>query len=948
MQLTSDFTPSASQASSAQAVKAQAFQLGSLLSTTSNPGALLFTADKASSASEQAVATDKAAGTGTKTAAQAEQDAKAIAEATKKSPSQGAELLEKYLNEEPDEEYRAELIAHSKPSIAKMGAQGAAKGERGFSQEEYQRTVNAVARATSSLPPSQAQQIADAFASGYRGAGTSSSDPLAQAMGLPSTSTAFVSEPVARDPATATFAHFLSSSYSAQGNTAMANSLKERATTPAALMGPSMPTGSKTKADAERDAQALREKTFADPQGGAEMLERLLSEEPNEEYKTALLKASGDSLARLATLVAQDQPRPGKTQGLVGPLGRAAENLTPEQTRLLADGFAAGNPHAKAGSTQDPLLVNLQREMQGGDGAAFTYALAQSYAARGNKGFAQALTQTAVKETEKQRAAFEDKKKSLDDEWARLAANMDPALTPAQREKLHTDFLEKNKGKYAELEQMAEKLAPLTRDFMKAAMDPKLENDPEIAKHREKIAKSLPMLAETKAGGEMFAQEAAKQEKGEPSLFDGAVEFGEKHFKPATDFLNSMTVALSKGVSLNIMRAAQSGDTEAAKRAFSALEKNAQLFGASQSDLREAIKLFDGLKPGMTKAEQDLALAKINKELNKSGSAIPLFDPSTPQGQAFRGVSLLFSTALVTDGFSKWDEKDNLSDRVKLFGDALKVGVDGSTLALEALAQHSVWVEGAMKGAGGAVLRGAGAFAGLVVAVGDGIKSAEYFQKRDFARGMSNGLLSAGGIMMSMGAASEFIPGWGQTAGTALLITGAVLVGTGTVWNAILGSEDPAKRREALKATGITDENVLKGLSNANAQRVREWQNMGFTPEQMQELARMSPSLLSGGKHEEMVQLQNFSREYGLSNEQILDLFRTLGHGGNTDGAAQSFMSGLTGFQVNTNGRIDWDKELSLRAQGPGTQGATQKVWQNAQRYVNAYGNRVIKPGADY
>jgi hypothetical protein len=238
--------------------------------------------------------------------------------------------------------------------------------------------------------------------------------------------------------------------------------------------------------------------------------------------------------------------------------------------------------------------------------------------------------------------------------------------------------------------------------------------------------------------------------------------------------------------------------------------------------------------------------------------------------------------------------------------------------------------------------------AGMVVAIGDGIKAFEAYQKKDYARMMSNGLLSAGGIMMSLGAASEFIPVWGQTAGTALLVTGAVLVGAGTVWNAILGSEDPAKRREALKATGITDENVLKGLSNANAQRVREWQNMGFTPEQMQELARMSPSLLSGSKHEEMVQLQNFSREYGLSNEQIMDLFRTLGDGGNTDGAAQSFMSGLTGFQVNTNGRIDWDKELSLRAQGPGTQGATQKVWQNAQRYVNAYGNRVIKPGADY
>ncbi|WP_164015274.1 peptidoglycan-binding protein [Pyxidicoccus trucidator] len=541
---------------------------------------------------------------------------------------------------------------------------------------------------------------------------------------------------------------------------------------------------------AAQDAKALEKTLQHSLQDGAKQFEQLVASNPDPAYQEALVAAAQPSLEKMGEYFHGVSPEsnrklhPPKGQKPVDvnnpkeldalskqenalkyetyySLARATEALKDPAASKVGEFFTEKMPRGfTQGINGSTLLGAVKKCIEGGVGSRLAFAMERAktvdYAShRGipspNAQDLKALHETTWKAIDTIRADFTAAAEKAERHQRRLTELLSgPAavLSPEQQQAAINTFMTPDRKKdLAEFERLSKLLAPAAPDGV-----PPDETDPRV----KELALALPRLAETQSGAEYLAAQLEASGEGKSAFL--TVVGG---FKDLKDLDEKLAVGLARAAGMGAIIAANNRNLALAGKIYEGLAKHAELFGMTPDDMRSYTSVLQTLKPNMPYEQYKTRAESLNTLLKKDKSGGLLGDPETGTGQALRGLGVAVSTAAFFGDLGDWSQAD-MAARLKIVGDGLSAGADGSSLLMDAV----------VKGASNSKFLGKLSAAGAIIgAVGDAIQGFQALKDERYAKAGSSFAQAAGGTILAASAFVGVIPGL-QVAGALLFVGG--------------------------------------------------------------------------------------------------------------------------------------------------------------------------------
>ncbi|MFY2564090.1 hypothetical protein ACN469_41250 [Corallococcus terminator] len=617
----------------------------------------------------------------------------------------------------------------------------------------------------------------------------------------------------------------------------------------------------KTKT-AQKDATA---QNVRDAQGqtcptksAAEHLQSALEGPLSPEEKKALIQELGPELQRMGNEALAAAPH--EAGPMLRALGLASQVGGPGTAKILSDALAKGYP---ADGLSEPMKSMLGGLVDKPGVTELGTLLAKSRSANGDLIGAAQLGKTLTEGIRTVREDFKDKKEKVDElnkTLAKFMGGLSNGLTPEQRQNAILDFKSRH-PEYAAFETAAQKLQGVLdaasttrdRDSIRDPNAPVSKWEATLTQETSAAIEQAPHIIDTEAGQKWLAQEVDKQIQGLPSPALDTIQSMAKDGKLATDVLTKLTAAATKVVGERVLSSAAKGDTEGAKRLLDTLDQNHALFGATAEEMK-----------GITAGLQDVIDGKPDAHKNLQLLSGGLAGGAPGVVQSIRGLGMACTFVQLAQHGGELTDKQ-LEDHVKAAGDGLALTGDGATFFLQMTGRGAniPALLGRLSGAGNAM-----------GAIADGIKGVKDIQDKEYLKGAFGLTSSAGGLGLAASGVMA-IPGWGQAIAGLAFVTGAV---GGYVLEKMEEGEQKNDVKKSLEAAGLKDP-ALSALLDSDEKTLKELrEDMGYSPEQVQQLASKYPSLITHSS-QALNNLTDLAKAHGFTAKDLVGMLDSFTQG---------------------------------------------------------------------
>jgi hypothetical protein len=256
---------------------------------------------------------------------------------------------------------------------------------------------------------------------------------------------------------------------------------------------------------------------------------------------------------------------------------------------------------------------------------------------------------------------------------------------------------------------------------------------------------------------------------------------------------------------------------------------------------------------------------ELNEKLRQVESGTPPFGADGVRGQVLRGIGVAFSAASLTGDWQQFPEA-SLSKQIKTIGDTMSAGSDAIALCMEVMGKSQKMIDRVKLG---------GSVGQAIAGIAEGFTAMEAFSKGEKGKALESGLMSAGNLLLAAGALQGF-PVAGQFAGAALTVAALGV----KLFNEHQEKQELNQLKQELFGKVFKDDPALqKAFLGADRQQLNKLIGMGFTPQQIQDLAGTYPSMLGphGGAGWEGI--QKLQRDFNMSTSELQAFLREVGGG---------------------------------------------------------------------
>jgi hypothetical protein len=619
-----------------------------------------------------------------------------------------------------------------------------------------------------------------------------------------------------------------------------------------------------TEAQLDADIAELQAAAGENPAAGAALLEEKLADAPPE-YQDQLIQRAQPVIEQIGAGVAAEYDY-GTVQSTVDSLSRASEHLSPEAQARLGASFTTGIVEAGGERNLTNSMVGsaLVQTMGNGNGAAFSLSIAQAARAQGLSNAAD-IEMHVLGGTSSIHAQFRDAQARVDQLNSELYTYLEsygPYLSDEQKSRAIEAWQADHAEEYGEWERLGGQTVTLVENADRTLQDP---NASPLAREfaTATMEQDMVWLSQTRAGQRMLADAVAAEGAAAPgsevhTLLDTistvAAGMGEQEGRTYGETLGLQALRAT-GSALVEGEGASGARQDALIAGMSQLEP---LIGLPEGHLEsvgqdfKALSEIDPASPDALGATRTI-LDTIDKKLATLGAD----GTSGRAGQMLRGIGLAVSVAQLGQAWSGFSDAA-VADQVATLASSVQLGADGAVWAMELLGKSAPALQRVSAVAGG-----------ILVAV-DLYKGVDALNNGNTTGAVGHGFLAMGGALMTAGAVSSSVPVAGWVAGAAMIIGGGILVAVG---QNNMARED---REKFLASAGVPEE-IIPVLSD-DPGRVEELAGMGFTTEQLLDLAGRAPSLFTRGDNEggPIQGLQALQQQYGLSGPEVYGLLRTI------------------------------------------------------------------------
>lgn len=505
------------------------------------------------------------------------------------------------------------------------------------------------------------------------------------------------------------------------------------------------------------------------------------------------------------------------------PLARVAETGTHAGVQSLSQVAAAGidaapTPAAERQTAQrigEALSTNVTTGGRGALAVETVGVLERSGKTSSANAVAGAVT-SRIAEVRETFTDAADRVNELNGQLGQLTATFGPTMSPEQRQLAIDAFKNQHREEYDAYERAAaglEGVLPASRELANAANET-------LRDEAGEVFKQLPAFGQSDRGQQYLRQQVELQVLGQPSFLDGLPEAASK-VKDGLDSIGKLQGSLVRALGTVALQHAAEGQAlldsvgpsstatpeeietarrlagdriTQAQRTFESLQRNPSLYGLSGPEADALAPAYQAVIRG-----EPGAVEALNRQLSQVGGGIG--GPNARFTQSLRGLGVVAGTIALAQS------PQNLAEGVTALGNALSVGGDGGTLALETF--------GSAGGALGKLFARASGVGGVITAIGDGITAVDAFRRGEFFEGTIKSFSALGGATLAvsaLGAAAgvQVVPVAGQIAGGVLLALGAA----GSVAQAWQGIFDQEAGTVAYLGAAGVPEDVAEEIFN--------------------------------------------------------------------------------------------------------------------------------------